>query len=149
VYICARSRRQQQAGSREAAAIFLVERDQPILLAGGVGVVALGRQAGLHDLVAELRKRAYGVQDHRRALEELGQCFCRMLHFDHVVARGLDAGDVGLHRGVQLVAAAPGGDERDVVFAQVLAYQAARVAGGAVNHDGFLAAAVAHGDLRS
>jgi hypothetical protein len=117
-----------------------VQRDQPVLLAGGVGVVALGGQAGLDDLRAELGEGADGVQHHRCALEQRGQRLGGVQHFHHFVFRGFDACDVGLHRCVQLLGAAPRGDEGDAVLAQVFAHQPAGVAGGAIDDDGFLAA---------
>ena len=62
---------------------------------------------------------------------------------DDLVVGGLDAGDVGLHRVLQLAAVAAGGNEGDVVLAEVLADQPAGVAGGAVDDD-WLAVAHAH-----
>ena len=132
------ARREQQAGLAKRRAPFLLERDHPVLLAGGVRVVAPGSQAGLHDLAAELGERPDHVADDLGALEQFGQRVDRVLDLDDLVVGGLDAGDFRLHRGVQLLGAAAGGDERDVVLAQVFADQPAGVAGDAVDDDGFL-----------
>ena len=73
VYICAMPGDEQQPGIGELRAPLLLERDQPVLLTRGVGVVTLGGEAGLHHLAAELGEGAHGVQHHRGAVEQFGQ----------------------------------------------------------------------------
>ena len=134
------ARRQQQASGGELGAVLLVEGDQPVLLAGGVGVMAFGGQAGLHHLGAELGERADGVEHYRCASEQGGKRLHGVGHFDHFVAGSLNAGHVGLHGGMQLVRRAARCNEGDVVLPQVFTDQPAGVAGGAVDHDGFFVA---------
>ena len=135
------ARREEQAGGREVGAVLLVARDQPVLLTGRVGVVRACGEARLDDLRPPLAERPDGVEHHGRTGEQLGQRRDVVGHLDDLVVSGLDAGDVALHRGLQLAAVAAGGDEGDVVLAEVLADQPAGVAGGAVDDDGL----VAHG----
>jgi hypothetical protein len=85
------ARRQQQAGIGELRAPLLIERDQPVLLAGGVGVVALGSEASLYHFAAELGEGAHGVEHHRGALEQFGQRGHGVRHLHHLVVGGLDA----------------------------------------------------------
>src|SRR5580765_4619301 len=134
------ARREEQPGRGEAGAVLLVARHEPVLLAGRVRVVHPGRERRLDDLRAVDAERTHRVADHGGALEERGEGFDGVLDGPDLVVGGLDAGDVGPHRGGELVLAAAGGDERDVVVAQVLTDQPAGVAGGAVDDDGLGAA---------
>jgi hypothetical protein len=115
-------------------AVLLVADDQPVLLPGGVQVVAAGVDAGLDDLAAVLGERADGVEDDLRPVEQLGQGLDIMRDLDDLVLDGVDAGDF-VHCFGDTGFVPAGRDERDVVLTQVLADQAAGVTGGAVNDD--------------
>jgi len=101
------------------------------------GVVAARGQRRLDGLGAVLDERADGVADDRRALEEAGQRRHVVSDLDHLVVGGLDAGDL-VDDGLDLLAVAARGDERDVELAQVLTDQAAGVAGDAIDDDRLL-----------
>ena len=131
--------RQQQALVRHPRAVLPVADDQPVLLACGVQVVAAGGDAGLDYLAAILGERADGVQDDLRAVEQLGQRLDVVRDLDDLVLDGVDAGH--LVHGLLDPGLVPAcRDERDVVLAQVLADQAAGIAGGAVDDDGLVSA---------
>jgi hypothetical protein len=134
---------EQQPGGGEVRAVRLVAGDEPVLLAGGVEVVHAGGEAGLDDLGAVLAERADHVAHDARAAEQLGQRLHVVGHLHDLVVGGLDAGHVGVHRGLDLLRVATGGGEGDAVLAEVLADEAAGVAGGAVDDDGL----AAHGVL--
>jgi hypothetical protein len=97
--------------------------------------MAAGVDAGLDDLATVLGERADRVADHAGAVEELGQRLDVVRDLDNLVFHCLDTRDLVQGFGDACLVAA-GGDERHVEFAQVLADQAAGVAGGAVNDDG-------------
>ena len=133
------ARREEQSRRGEVGAVVVVARHQPVLLAGGVGVVHAGLEGGLDDGAAEGGERADGVAHDLGAGEQLGERVDLVGDLLDLVVGGLDAGDVGLHGGLELVGAAAGGDERDAVLAEVFADQAAGVAGRAVDDDGLRA----------
>ena len=64
----------------------------PVLLAGGVEVVAAGGGAGLDDLRPVLDERADHVADDLRAVEQVGERLDGVLDLDDVVLGGLEAG---------------------------------------------------------
>ena len=97
--------------------------------------MAAGIDAGLDDLAAVLGERADGVEDDLRAVEELGQGLDVVRDLDDLMLDGVDAGNL-VHGLLDTGLVPAGRDERDVVLAQVLADQAAGVAGGAVDDDG-------------
>src|SRR5262249_20894915 len=119
----------------EAGAVLLVAGDEPVLLAGGVEVVRAAGQARLDYRGAQLGERPDGVEDHLRAGEQGRQGPDVVAHLGDLVVGRLDAGHGRLHPGLQRAAVAAGGDERDVVLAQVLADQPAGVAGGTIDDD--------------
>src|SRR6202044_3257644 len=132
------ARGEQQARLSHPLAVLLVAGNQPVLLPRGVQVVGAGVDAGLHDLGAVLGERADGVEDDAGAVEELAQRLDIMGDLDDVVLDGVDAGHLVQRLGdAGLVP--PGGGERQIVLAQVLADQAAGVAGGAIDNDGLAA----------
>ena len=113
----------------------------PVLLAGGVQVVAAGRQARLDDLGSELDERADHVADHLRAAEQVGQRGDIVVDLDDVVVDGLDAGNP-VQDLLDAILVPAGRGERHVVLAEVLADEPAGVPGGPIDDNGFGAHAV-------
>ena len=101
--------------------------------------MASGGDAGLDDLAAVLGERPDGVADDAGPGEQLGERLDVVGYLDDLVLDRVDAGHLVQRLGdARLIA--PGGDERHVELAQVLADQAAGVAGGAVDDDGLVRA---------
>jgi hypothetical protein len=88
------------------------------------------------------RPRADGVADDRRAVEEFRQGGDVVGDFDDLVIGGFDAGDF-VDDGFGAGGIPAGGDEGDVEFAQIFTDEAAGIAGGAVDDDGFF---LGHGE---
>ena len=64
---------QQQALLCKCLAVLLFDGQGPVLLAGGVQVVAVTLQCGLHDGPAQLHKRAGHVDDHINFVKQWAQ----------------------------------------------------------------------------
>src|SRR6202034_3995512 len=80
-------------------------------------------------------ERSDGVTEHAGPGEQLGQGLDVVGDLDDLMLDGVDAGHL-VHGLLDPCLIPAGGDERDVVLAEVLADQAAGVAGGAVDDDG-------------
>ena len=91
VYICATPGASRSPWSAIRWPVGLVAADQPVLLAGGVEVVAPGGQAGLHHLAAVLGERADRVAHHAGSVEQLGQRGDLVLDLDDLVRDRVDA----------------------------------------------------------
>ncbi len=138
-------RRQQQALLGELLAPALLRQQHPVLFTSGVGIVAARGQCGLDHFRRILDERANHVADDLGALEQFGQRFDGVFHLHDFIVCGFDAGNL-FHHGLYLRLVAPGGNEGNIVFAQIFADQAAGVARDAIDDDGFL---LAHGVILS
>src|SRR5262245_2083353 len=138
--------RQQQLLFGELCAPVLLRMQHPVLLAGRIGVVATGLQACLDHHVTIFDERADHVAYDLRAAEQLCQRLNRVLDLDDLVVGGFDAGNL-LDDFLHLGRIAAGGDEGNVVFAQIFADQAAGVAGDAIDDDGLLLAHIVSSDF--
>ena len=125
---------EQEPAFGELRAPSVLGLDHPVLLARRVEVVGADVEAGLGDLVAVADERPDGVADDLRSLEELGELRHIVRGLDDLMVDRVDAGNVGDDVLRPLFVPAHR-RERDVQLAQVLADQAARVAGGAVDND--------------
>src|SRR5258705_2409331 len=119
----------------------LLRQQHPVLFASRIRIMTAGRKTGFDNFGAILDEWADHIADDLRALEQLGQCFDRVLNLGNFVVRGFDAGnffDNGLHFG----RVAPGGNKGNVVFPQIFTNQTPGVARDAIDDDRFFLAHV-------
>src|SRR5581483_6150750 len=105
----------------------------PRLFPADVQVMAARLEGRFDHARAMIDKRSHGVADHFGPGEQLGQFVHTAAGFGHLVVGGLNPRDTG-HDLFQPLAGASRGDESNVVFAQILSYQAARKTVGAIDH---------------
>ena len=99
--------------------------------------MASGGEARLGDFRAVFAERADHVADDLGAVEQSGQRLDAVFDGRDFVVGGFDTGDLVHHR-LDPGAIAASGDEGDMQLTQILANQATRVAGRAIDDDRFL-----------